>query len=81
MDISATGGDPERASAIVVDAPEVDLSRGIVVLVGGFVDAARSAPQASGSPAPARGSAVSGSATDARARTCGVAVGLRPTYD
>lgn len=39
-DISATDGDPERASAIVVDAPEVDLSGGIVVLEGGFVDVA-----------------------------------------
>jgi filamentous hemagglutinin family protein len=38
-DIDASGGAPERAGTIVVDAPEVDLSGGLVVLEGGFVDA------------------------------------------
>jgi large exoprotein involved in heme utilization and adhesion len=40
-DISATGGDPERAGTVVVTAPEVDLAGGLVVLESGFVDVAR----------------------------------------
>jgi len=39
-DISATGGDPTRAGTIVVNAPEVDLSGGLVVLEGALLDAA-----------------------------------------
>jgi hypothetical protein len=40
-DISATGGDPTRAGTVVVSAPEVDLSGGLVVLEGAFVDTAQ----------------------------------------
>jgi filamentous hemagglutinin family protein len=39
-DISATGGDPTRNGTIVVNAPEVDLSGGFVVLQGAFLDTA-----------------------------------------
>jgi filamentous hemagglutinin family protein len=39
-DISATGGDPTRAGTVVVNAPEVDLSGGLVVLEGALLDAA-----------------------------------------
>jgi hypothetical protein len=37
-DISATGGDPTRAGTIAVNAPEVDLSGGLVVVEGAFLD-------------------------------------------
>jgi hypothetical protein len=39
-DISATGGDPTRAGTVAVNAPEVDLSGGLVVLEGALLDAA-----------------------------------------
>ncbi|HSA80099.1 MAG TPA: hypothetical protein VLE23_04705, partial [Geminicoccaceae bacterium] len=39
-DISATGGDPTRAGTIAVSAPEVDLSGGLVVVEGAFIDTA-----------------------------------------
>jgi hypothetical protein len=37
-DISATGGDPERDGTVSVNAPEIDLSGGLVILEGEFVD-------------------------------------------
>jgi hypothetical protein len=39
-DISATGGDPTRAGTIAVNAPEVDLSGGLVAVEGAFIDTA-----------------------------------------
>jgi hypothetical protein len=39
-EISATGGDPTRAGTIAVNAPEVDLSAGLVVVEGAFIDTA-----------------------------------------
>jgi large exoprotein involved in heme utilization and adhesion len=39
-DISASGGTPERAGIVAVNAPEVDLSGGLVVLEGALLDAA-----------------------------------------
>jgi large exoprotein involved in heme utilization and adhesion len=39
-DISASGGTPERAGTVIVNAPEVDLSGGLVVLEGAFLDTA-----------------------------------------
>jgi large exoprotein involved in heme utilization and adhesion len=39
-DISATGGGPTRAGTVAVNAPEVDLSGGLVVLEGALLDAA-----------------------------------------
>ena len=39
-DIDATGGDPTRNGTIVVNAPDVDLSGGLVVLEGVLLDAA-----------------------------------------
>jgi filamentous hemagglutinin family protein len=39
-DISASGGDPTRNGTVAVNAPEVDLSGGLLVLQSGFVDTA-----------------------------------------
>jgi large exoprotein involved in heme utilization and adhesion len=39
-EISASGGDPTRAGTIAVNAPEVDLSAGLVVLEGALLDSA-----------------------------------------
>jgi hypothetical protein len=38
--VSATRGDPTRAGTIVVNAPEVDLSGGLVVVEGALIDTA-----------------------------------------